>query len=736
MDGRARATSALSATETSLARLGRSIYVSLCLVAGFWFIVVSPTGGSWPGCWAGAACLVAGAAVWMAGERLQERSQAMAAAIPPVAMVAVAVIHVRSGQSAWWPAADVAAVGALIFAATAERLVRSMVSAGVVLAAAIAPELLMPEALSSSAGVTHTRSVQLVIVYVVPLVGVLVMRRMARRADDVGPESQVVLRAQMDAAAAADAQTAVQRVLHDTVLNTLETVANGVDAQRWPQLRQRCEHDLEVVGSIGHAAPSREITEFVDGLLGFGISLYTDVQWLADPPPFVREAVYAATSEAVRNAARHAGVDHVALRARVSADAVLVEVIDTGVGLSSTGPDRLGVRTSIVATMEAVGGFAAVDSAPGEGTRVTISWDSARARVSDVLSDMRRGLILLLTGVVAASLLIFGLFTVTDPGMAAPGTKLLTIAVSGAVAALLISAALRDAMGWPEFIIVLGGIGLVTMLLPLSDPYCTSLQSTTPFDLRALLMMAVALAVVTVRALVIAIVVLIVASAAANLLWIQLGASCGWNYLMTAGVAASIAVGNFWMVRTLSEQRRGLAEEAIAAEHGLYAEAQRTARMRESAAWNGREVTSAVRFLQEIAAGEPDSPMLRRRARRVAQEVRQWLLLRGTAGPVAATLTALLQQWPQAPSIHVEGDPRVVDDDGPAARAAAARLDQWIPRVRGGAVRITVSRTGGTASVLVHSDRPGACEDPDAWRDEDGWWLHLTWVPDAALAGA
>ena len=63
----------------------------------------------------------------------------------------------------------------------------------------------------------------------------------------------------------------------------------------------------------------------------------------------------------------------------------------------------------------------------------------------------------------------------------------------------------------------------------------------------------------------------------------------------------------------------------------------------------------------------------------------------------------------------------------PMAQQMAGRLDDWIPRAPGGTVRITVSRTGDTASVLAHGDRPGACEDPDSWSDEDGWWLHLTW---------
>lgn len=736
MQTRGRATTALSATQASLTRLGRAIFVALFMVAGFWFALVSPTGGSWAGWWAGVVCLSAAAGMWLVGERDSLVARSMRWAIPPLAIAALATIHITSELSGWWPAAEVATVGALIIAATAEPVARSVVSAAIILSAAIAPGVVMAETLGTSGGLNHYRAVQLTVIYVLPLVGVLAMRRAARKADSVGQDSEAALRAELDAAAETGAQAAVQRVLHDTVLNTLETVANGVPRDQWVHLQRRCADDLDAVNRIADVSASREVADFVEDMLALGLPIRNDFQWLADPPPLVREAVLAATAEAIRNSVRHSGADSVTVQARVSADSVLVEVADDGVGFSPIAPDRIGVRTSIMATMESVGGFALIDSAPGQGTRVSLTWDSARARVAGVLSDLRRGLILLLGAVVSASLLIFAVFTLIDSGIASPGVRLLTIAVAGVVATLLITAALRDAIDWPEFIVVVGGLGLVTMLLPLGDPYCTSFQSTSPFDLRALLMIALSLAVVTVRPLAISIVVLVLTSAVANVLWLQIGASCGWSYLLTAWVAASFAVGNFWFARTLEAQRRALAVEAITAEHELFAEAQRRARMREMAAWNGIEVTQAVALLQEIVAGAPDSPAMRRRARHIAQQVRQWLLLMGTSGPVSAVVTGLLRHWPQSPVLLLDGDPRAVDDATPAAREVATRLDAWIPRVAGATVRMTVSRTGDTASVLAHCDRPAACDDPDGWRDEDGWWLHLTWVPASALTEA
>src|SRR5690606_9516248 len=123
----------------------------------------------------------------------------------------------------------------------------------------------------------------------------------------------------------------------------------------------------------------------------------------------------------------------------------------------------------------------------------------------------------------------------------------------------------------------------------------------------------------------------------------------------------------------------------------------------ELSSWKGIEVAEAAAVLERIASGEPDSPSLRRRARTVAQQVRQWLLLLGTSGPVPIVLADLLQHFPWSPALHLEGDPRAVDDDSLGAQQAAQRLADWIPQVPGAAVRVTVSRTGDTASVLVHS---------------------------------
>jgi signal transduction histidine kinase len=93
-----------------------------------------------------------------------------------------------------------------------------------------------------------------------------------------------------------------------------------------------------------------------------------------------------ATREALVNVAEHAGTAEAWVTASVTppGDAppgglVQVTVRDAGAGFDPGRVDlvRLGVRRSIVERVEDVGGSASVQSAPGEGTVVRLSWPAA-----------------------------------------------------------------------------------------------------------------------------------------------------------------------------------------------------------------------------------------------------------------------------------------------------------------------------------------------------------------------
>ncbi|QGF23416.1 sensor histidine kinase [Raineyella fluvialis] len=84
------------------------------------------------------------------------------------------------------------------------------------------------------------------------------------------------------------------------------------------------------------------------------------------------EAVYAALD----NASRHSGASRVQIAAAVADGILRVQVADDGRGFdpSAVPQSRLGIRLSIVQRATDAGGRAAVESAPGLGTRVLLEW--------------------------------------------------------------------------------------------------------------------------------------------------------------------------------------------------------------------------------------------------------------------------------------------------------------------------------------------------------------------------
>ena len=199
------------------------------------------------------------------------------------------------------------------------------------------------------------------------------------------------------------------RLLHDTVLNTLTALARGGDSSAG-EVRARCRHDLTlmeyalrataaadeealgpcgglVIGIEAAAAELRdrgltvhvEVPGRVPALAGGGGPLSED--WPGVPVP-VATALAHAVREALANVASHAGTGEAWVGLRLGAAAGLepggleVTIRDHGAGFdpARTDPARLGVRRSIIERVADWGGTASVRSAPGRGTVVTMSW--------------------------------------------------------------------------------------------------------------------------------------------------------------------------------------------------------------------------------------------------------------------------------------------------------------------------------------------------------------------------
>lgn len=103
-------------------------------------------------------------------------------------------------------------------------------------------------------------------------------------------------------------------------------------------------------------------------------------------PEDVRDALVGAVREALRNVARHSGGHRATITLVQRPGRVRVTVEDAGVGFVVT--PGVGLRVAVTGRVEAVGGSALVESTPGTGTVVTLTWRAHRvARLLGISPD-------------------------------------------------------------------------------------------------------------------------------------------------------------------------------------------------------------------------------------------------------------------------------------------------------------------------------------------------------------
>ncbi|CAO5153558.1 Signal transduction histidine kinase [Frankia sp. AiPs1] len=211
-----------------------------------------------------------------------------------------------------------------------------------------------------------------------------------------------------------------ERLLHDTILNTLTGIGMSEDLPAEP-LRDQCARSVREVedhlrGRRGpdrtdgsgdpsgpgvadriirtvHQARATGLHVVLEGVApARGVAAVAVVATAAKEaaqaadaaqasvPDEVAAAIAAATGEALRNVRRHAGTDDARVVTNIGPGRLRVSVIDRGRGFR---PDdvaadgaRLGLRNSVSARMRAVGGEASIVSRPGWGTEIVLSWEA------------------------------------------------------------------------------------------------------------------------------------------------------------------------------------------------------------------------------------------------------------------------------------------------------------------------------------------------------------------------
>lgn len=221
-------------------------------------------------------------------------------------------------------------------------------------------------------------------------------RKAATRIDRAANRQYREARKAASSAALMSLESRVLGFLHDQVLQYLSLIRHGVSVDSRADLAAALHTDPAAdaapVAGIELSAPAalgqlQETLRRIDPDLR--IELPDEVPTGHGVPAVTLDMIGDAAAEALHNCLRHApGVQRWARLAVTtgqsgSFDGLELEIADRGPGfrLEDTDPDRAGLRVSVLGRMAAAsGGYADVNSRPGEGTRVRLGWHRSRQR--------------------------------------------------------------------------------------------------------------------------------------------------------------------------------------------------------------------------------------------------------------------------------------------------------------------------------------------------------------------
>lgn len=174
--------------------------------------------------------------------------------------------------------------------------------------------------------------------------------------------------------------------VHDSVLQTLALIQREAhDARAVASLARRQERELRgwLYPDAGRLEGDATLSSAIEAAAADVEALHAvrvELVRTGDCPLDERlAALVLAAREAMANAAKHSGVDEVAVYVDVEADAVSVFVRDRGAGFEpgAVPADRQGIAESIRGRMERAGGVAVVTAAPGAGTEIELRLERA-----------------------------------------------------------------------------------------------------------------------------------------------------------------------------------------------------------------------------------------------------------------------------------------------------------------------------------------------------------------------
>lgn len=182
-------------------------------------------------------------------------------------------------------------------------------------------------------------------------------------------------------------ETRINAMVHDDIMSVLLTASRENPPATLPDQARVALASIATLEVHDAAAREYDEEEFLSAVqeVVYALSPETEVERdqvvPSNVPADVVSAITDALAEALRNSIRHASANGTpvqrAVTAAVEPEGVTVAVSDNGRGFNprQVASRRLGIRLSIVDRMELVdGGRATVQSRPGGGTSIVLSW--------------------------------------------------------------------------------------------------------------------------------------------------------------------------------------------------------------------------------------------------------------------------------------------------------------------------------------------------------------------------
>jgi signal transduction histidine kinase len=202
---------------------------------------------------------------------------------------------------------------------------------------------------------------------------VSVFRRTSRQLDETRDLAQL----QGERLAAERERSRQHRLMHDSAIQTLEAVAAGLNSDMASVQAQARMEAARLRRSLKDAPSEEGLDAGLSGLVAEFSDLGLDCELTLSMHPQLTEAteqaLLEATREALRNVLKHSKIGQAVISCSQADEGVKVTVRDHGVGFSSALIEQgFGLRQSVLARLDEVGGQADVWAEPGRGTRVTL----------------------------------------------------------------------------------------------------------------------------------------------------------------------------------------------------------------------------------------------------------------------------------------------------------------------------------------------------------------------------